>query len=124
VPPRGRPFVPGYIKRSGLGRAAGDDLVFPRSGYAVPDPDALSKEWTRLVQSLKLPDVTLHAWRHTHASQLIAAGLDIVTISKRLGDANPSITLTVYAHLFSNTDERVAEIVEAAFSGVLSSENA
>jgi integrase len=66
-----------------------------------------------------LPDVTLHAWRHTHASQLIASGLDIVTVSRRLGHSNPSITLTVYAHLFSNTDARAAEIVEAAFAGAL-----
>jgi len=31
---------------------------------------------------------------------LIDAGVDIVTISKRLGHANPNITLKVYAHLF------------------------
>jgi integrase len=82
-------------------------------------PDALSKEWARLVRTLKLPDVTLHAWRHTHASQLIAAGLDIMTVSRRLGHGNPSITLTVYAHLFSNTDERAADVVEAAFASTL-----
>jgi hypothetical protein len=36
-----------------------------------------------------VPEVTLHAVRHTHASQLIDAGVDIVTISKRLGIASP-----------------------------------
>ena len=40
-------------------------------------------------------DITLHALRHTHASQLIDAGIDVVTISKRLGHANPSITLRI-----------------------------
>jgi integrase len=103
----------------GIGKASGEDLVFTRADGATIIPDALSKEWARLVRSLKLPDVTLHAWRHTHASQLIAAGLDIVTVSRRLGHGNPSITLTVYAHLFSNTDARAAEIIEAAFAGAL-----
>jgi integrase len=35
-----------------------------------------------------LAEVTFHALRHTHASQLIVAGVDIVTISKRLGHAD------------------------------------
>jgi integrase len=54
--------------------------------------------------------------RHTHASQLIAAGMDVVAISRRLGHASPTITLNVYGHLFSNTDDSAAEIVEVASS--------
>ena len=53
-----------------------------------------------------MPEVTFHALRHTHASQLIDAGVDIVTISKRLGHAKPDITLRVYAHLFARTTAR------------------
>ena len=41
-----------------------------------------------------IPEVTLHALRHTHASQLIAAGLDVVTISRRLGHDPQSSALT------------------------------
>jgi hypothetical protein len=47
------------------------------------------------------------------------SGVDIVTVSRRLGHGNPSITLTVYAHLFSNTDERAADVVETAFVSTL-----
>jgi integrase len=67
---------------------------------------------------LKIPDVTLHSLRHTHASQLIAAGLDVLTISRRLGHGQPAITLSVYGHLFSNTDARAAEIMQATFAKV------
>jgi integrase len=45
-------------------------------------------------------DITFHVLRHTHASQLIDAGVDAVTISKRLGQASPNITWQIYAHLF------------------------
>ena len=63
-------------------------------------------------------DCTLHALRHTHVSQLIAAGMDILTISRRIGHASAAITLKVYGHLFANTDARAAEITEAAFVNV------
>jgi integrase len=80
-------------------------------------PDTLSTEWRRMVKNLKLPKVTMHAWRHTHASQLIAAGLDVLTISRRLGHGSPSITLDVYSHLFKPTDAAAAAVFERAFSG-------
>jgi len=44
---------------------------------------------------------------------LIAAGTDILTISRRLGHGSPAITLGVYGHLFSNTDA-AADVIEAA----------
>jgi len=68
---------------------------------------------------LKPPKVTLYALRHTHVLQLIAAGLDVVTVSRRIGHSNPTVTLGVYVHLFGNTDERAAAVVETALAGVL-----
>lgn len=103
----------------GLGKATGDDLVLARPDASPWPPDSLTTAWAKAVASLKLPKVTLHALRHTHASQLIAAGLDVVTVSRRIGHSNPTVTLNVYAHLFGNTDERAAAMVEAALSGVL-----
>jgi integrase len=42
--------------------------------------------------------------------------MDVLTISRRLGHGSPMITLGVYGHLFTNTDDRAAEIMEAAFA--------
>jgi integrase len=103
----------------GLGKAIGDDLVFPRPDGSPFPPDYLTSEWARAVRTLKLPRVTLHALRHTHVSQLIASGLDVVTVSRRIGHSNPTVTLSVYSHLFGNTDERAAKVVEAAMAGLL-----
>jgi hypothetical protein len=49
-------------------------------------------------------------------SALIAAGLDVVTISRRIGQANPAVTLAVYAHVFAgqNKDAMAAMAIEAA----------
>lgn len=100
----------------GLGKAADDDLVFARHDGTAWPPDSLTADWARTIRILKLPKVTLHALRHTHVSQLIASGLDVVTVSRRIGHSNPTVTLGVYAHLFGNTDERAAEVVEAVFA--------
>jgi integrase len=100
----------------GLGRDDPDGLVFRRSCGKPMRPDNVSGEWRRLVGVLKLPKVTLHAWRHTHASQLISLGMDILTVSRRLGHGSPSITLNVYGHLFKGSDDRAAERIDAAFS--------
>ena len=64
-----------------------------------------------------MPGVTLHSLRHTHASMLIASGMDVLTISRRLGHGSPTITLRVYGHLIHGTDDRAAQIMEAAFGG-------
>ena len=46
------------------------------------------------------------------------AGLDVLTISRRIGHASPAITLSVYGHWFKNTDAKAAEIIEAAFGRI------
>jgi len=77
----------------GAGKDEPDALVFRNMDGSPRKPNSLTTEWRRLVRSLKLPKVSLHAWRHTHASQLIAAGMDPVTVSRRLGHGSPTITL-------------------------------
>jgi integrase len=65
-----------------------------------------------------MPEVTFQALRHTHASQLIDAGVDIVTISKRLGHASPNITLKVYASSFRKDDSKASDAINAALAGL------
>jgi integrase len=98
--------------RLGLGKAPDDALVFPNLDGEARSPNAVTKEWSVTAAGLGLRKVSLHALRHTHASQLIASGMDVLTISRRLGHGSPTITLSVYGHLFTNTDD---QIMQAAF---------
>lgn len=99
----------------GAGKLPADALVFPSADGGPQYPRNLSGEWKAACELVGLePPVTFHALRHTHASQLIDAGIDVVKISKRLGHANPTITLQVYAHLFRKRDDVSAAAINAA----------
>jgi integrase len=89
--------------------------VFGEPDGSPRSPNALTKEWSKAMDAIGI-DATLHSLRHTHASILIASGLDVLTISRRLGHGSPAITLKVYGHLFK-TDDRAAQIMEASFAG-------
>ena len=104
----------------GIGKAPPETLVFSRFDGEPMHPSQVTKAWQRAVKAAGMPTVTLHALRHTHASQLIAAGVDVVSVSRRLGHGSPTITLSVYAHLFANTDDRAAAIMDATFAAVSS----
>jgi Phage integrase family len=88
----------------GLGRPEDKTLVFSDAEGEMLWPDDLTRVWTRVLLAKKLPRVTFHALRHTHASMLIANGVDIVTISRRLGHSKTSTTLDIYGHLFKGAD--------------------
>jgi integrase len=101
-----------YRMALGLGKPEPDALIFSRPGGSPLSPDNLSRDWRRTCRSLGLPLVTFHALRHTHASALIASGLDVVQTSRRLGHGSPVVTLRTYAHLFASSDSAAADAIE------------
>jgi integrase len=98
----------------GLGRIRADGLVFADWDGSVRRPHWLTQAWRKAMKRAGLK-ATFHALRHTHASTLIASGLDVLTISRRLGHATPVLTLGTYGHLFK-TDDPAAAIMEAALT--------
>ncbi len=72
----------------GLSGIADDTLAFPKMfNNESQTSGQRSGYWREAVLSLGLPDVSLHALRHTHASQFTDTQVDIVCVSKRLGHA-------------------------------------
>jgi integrase len=104
--------------RLGLGGREADPLVFQQPDGAPLRPDDVSSSWRKVIAKLGLKKVSLHALRHTHASQLIASGMDVVTVSRRLGHGEVSITLNTYSHMFAPTDGGAASIIDRAFGGL------
>jgi integrase len=100
----------------GLGKPDADTLVFGEADGSPIGPNTFTLRWRDACVALGLPRVHFHALRHTHASALIAAGLDVVLIARRMGHASPTITLGVYAHLFKRDDREAARAIEAAMT--------
>lgn len=75
------------------------DLVCPSvRGLPMQASALLQRGFIPALQRAGVRRVRFHDLRHSFASNLLAAGVDIVTVSKALGHANVQITLTTYAH--------------------------
>lgn len=72
-------------------------LVFynPKTGSRWHD---LKRPFANACQKAKIIDFRFHDLRHTFASQLVMAGVDLTTVSRLLGHASLTMTLR-YAHL-------------------------
>jgi integrase len=75
--------------------------------------------------SAPLPAARLHDLRHVHATTLLLAGVPVHVVANRLGHADPSTTLRVYAHVLREQAAGAADVfaraVEAAVSKGVSS---
>lgn len=70
----------------------------------------------RILRRAGLPEVSLHSLRHTSATLLIGQGIDVRTVSGRLGHSQTSTTLNIYAHEFQSADAAAAEALEIALT--------
>ncbi|MDP9442264.1 MAG: site-specific integrase [Actinomycetota bacterium] len=79
-------------------------------GDAPANPDRIGWWWRRARQQSGIdPQWRLHDLRHFSATMAIAGGHDVRTVAHRLGHADPTVTLRVYAHAVEAADQAVAE---------------
>ncbi len=100
-------------------------LVFTNTNDRAIRRGAWSKVWATAVHranerlapsGLVVPSwASMHSFRHFYASLLILAGENVKTVQKRLGHAQPSITLNTYAHMWPDAEDTSRAAVEAAF---------
>ncbi len=97
---------------------ASDGHVFT-TGLGLPIyPDTVSQLMPKLISAHnrsagaepQLPPARLHDLRHVHATTLLLAGVPVHVVAERLGHADPSITLRVYAHVIRQHAVGVAEV--------------
>jgi integrase len=75
------------------------DLVCPNAqGRPMQSSDLLRTGLHPALRRAGIRQVRFHDLRHAFASNLLADGVDVVTVSKALGHANVHITLVTYAH--------------------------
>ena len=67
--------------------------------------------WAEWHKEHKFEGLKYHELRHTQATMLLANGVNIKTVQVRLGHANPSITLSWYAHAIPENDHEAAQLL-------------
>ncbi|MDT8903265.1 tyrosine-type recombinase/integrase [Anaeroselena agilis] len=76
---------------------------------------AKSQEYREIVAKQKVAQEKhhkkFHAFRHTHATDLLASGENIMDVARRLGHSKASTTLDLYGHAIPANDQRIAEKV-------------
>jgi integrase len=88
-------------------------LVFGRSATNPLSSSTVNNRAVRAWEAAKLAPIGLHEARHTFASYLIAAGLDLKAISTYMGHASVSFTIDRYGHLLPDTHAEQAARLDA-----------
>jgi len=104
--------------RLGL-RPDGNSFVVAQPDGSPLQPRSLTHEWVRLLSKTTLPRIRFHDLRHTHASQMLSAGVHPKIASERLGHSSIGITLDLYSHVMPGMQADAAEQVDAAIRGAL-----
>ena len=80
--------------------------------------DTPSKWFRRFADAHGFEGVRFHDLRHTHASLLLANNIDVVSVARRMGHGDPSVTLRNYAHALDRRDRDAADQLDALFGNV------
>ena len=92
-------------------------FCFTQNEGEILNPNTITEYIRNFGKRYDLPGMHPHALRHTMATLSIANGADVVSVSKKLGHCNPSVTLNIYSHANEEAQRRATEILaEALYS--------
>ena len=120
--------VPGFVMESILNRQMqinsqksfygqkyeDNDLVSCNANGTPRSPEALYRQFKRLINRLGLPDVRFHDLRHTYASLLLENDTALKVISETLGHSTISTTANIYVDILTKRD-KPAQIMQEKF---------
>jgi integrase len=90
-----------------------DDVVFGSTATEPFNPTDLTKRTDAAWTAAKLRRITLHECRHTFASYMIAAGVNVKALSTFMGHASVAFTLDRYGHLFPGAESEAGGLLDA-----------
>lgn len=88
-----------------------NNLIFTNIEENFLDPNNITSWLRKFVKKYNLPKVSIHGLRHTNATLLISQGLDVKSVSNRLGHANTTTTLNTYVHPTISGNKKAANTI-------------
>lgn len=88
-----------YLLAIGINAMSKSQLVFSNQRNKLLSPHTVRGWYSQIIKANDLPHITLHGFRHTHATLLLSAGASVKEVQNRLGHSNVTTTLNIYTHL-------------------------
>ena len=90
-----------------------DDVQATNRDGSLVDPHAVTRRFLVISKNADLPRIRLRDVRHSYVVPARKAGVDVKTISQRIGHADVNVTLTVYHHVFREDDKQASNATAA-----------
>lgn len=82
-----------------------DQPIFVDQGQKIFNSTVNSRLAT-ICKHAKIPTISVHGLRHTHASLLLFEGVSILSVSRRLGHASVTTTQETYLHIIQELEDK------------------
>ena len=93
-------------------RRSGYIFAMDPTGRRAWRPDSANALWARARLAAGVSaSIRLHDLRHFQATQLLDAGVPVPTVAARLGHADGTTTMKIYAHRTQRADQQAADVV-------------
>jgi integrase len=104
-----------------LGTALKDsDFIFAHLDGSPLEPSTVTHTFGKVVRGVGIENLRLHDLRHSYASFMLAAGVNVKAISQSMGHSSISITLDTYAHLLPGAGRTAAERLDRLLEPMVS----
>ena len=93
-----------------------ETFIFQTKNGTLVNMRTFDKSWERILIAAQVPHRKFHGLRHTHATMLLAEGVPIVEVSRRLGHSKVAHTLDLYGQTIKGYDKKIAEKVDMLYN--------
>lgn len=93
-------------------------VVFSTPTKEYQDISTRQEALNKYLNAISCPRFTFHAFRHTHASLLLNAGISYKELQYRLGHAKLAMTMDTYSHLSKAKEKEAVSYYEKAINGL------
>jgi integrase len=106
----------------GIQFVKGGAFVFGNLDGTVRNPGDIGERWSKTLQraqraGLDLPHLTIKGMRHTHATQLLEAGVSPKVVQARLGHTDITTTMNIYSHVTETLQVAAVEALALYLKG-------
>lgn len=95
---------------------AADDCYLLSGSTRIVEPRTMQYRFKSILKKAKLPSINFHALRHMFATNCIALGFDVKTLSEILGHSSVQITLNRYVHSSIERKRYCMKLLDSNFS--------